>query len=289
MRHFRVRFISRPANDSTPSYITSSLSFTTMAVPVIPVTPTQTASAGGSSTGTSTSGASAGSGTAIGSGTGSATLSIPQTAAAGGLLMTMPPQTATASFYKIAPSNPITFGWNFTSLFVQPTSLTVSAVCNDNGNTYPVGGALGNGVLPGSATSVVWDPWAYEQSPGAVMLAQGSYTLHINDQRGPTALGTPGMFNAYSGLRFALYSPGVATPLASECLAITGKLYNGLLIIIPRFSRLGVSRMQLRLQPRDSSGRNSSTRHIPRHDLQWDGYSTAGFRGPMIFGQSHSH
>jgi hypothetical protein len=82
------------------------------------------------------------------------TVSVPQTAAAGGLLFTQPPQTAAASYYKIAPSNLVTFGWNFTSVSVYPTSLTVSAYCQSNGNTYPVGPTAANGVLPGHATEV---------------------------------------------------------------------------------------------------------------------------------------
>jgi hypothetical protein len=82
------------------------------------------------------------------------TVSVPQTAAAGGLLFTQPPQTAAASYYKIAESNPITFGWNFTSVLVYPTSLTVSAFCASNGNTYAVGPTGSNGVLPGRSTQV---------------------------------------------------------------------------------------------------------------------------------------
>ena len=73
-------------------------------------------------------------------------VSIPLTAAAGGLTFTQPPQTSDISFYKVASGAPITFGWNFTDLLVTPTHLTLSAVC-DNGNTYPVG--LANGVIPG--------------------------------------------------------------------------------------------------------------------------------------------
>jgi len=129
--------------------------------------------------------------------------------------MTMPPQTASISFYKIAPSNPITFGWNFTSLYVQPQTLTVSAVDTLRGYTYTIGGPSSNGILPGTASSVIWDPYAYEQQPGALQLAQATYVLHINDERGPNARGTPGMFEAYSGLKFALYKPGGATPLSS--------------------------------------------------------------------------
>lgn len=125
--------------------------------------------------------------------------------------MTQPPQTAQASYYKIAPSNIITFGWNWTDIYVTPSTLMVSAVCTDNGYTYTI--ATG---LPGTVTSVTWDPYSYAQSPGALQLAQATYTLHINDERGPQAIGSPGFFNAYSGLKFALYKPGQAIPLDRE-------------------------------------------------------------------------
>jgi hypothetical protein len=44
------------------------------------------------------------------------TISIPQTAAAGGITVTQPPSTASQSFYKIQENEFITFGWNLTSL-----------------------------------------------------------------------------------------------------------------------------------------------------------------------------
>jgi hypothetical protein len=145
------------------------------------------------------------------------TSSIPQTAAAGGLTITQPPQSAT-SFFKIAPSQFITFAWNFTSLLSTPTHLTVSAVC-DNGNTYPVGPT--NGVIPGTATSVVWDPWSYDQANPNTPLAQASYTLNIWDDRGPGAPREPGLFQENSALKFALYTPQPYTPIASgESLAL---------------------------------------------------------------------
>jgi hypothetical protein len=77
---------------------------------------------------------------------------IPQTAPAGGIQMTQPPQTAALSFYKIAQGQPITFGWNLTNVLITPTQLTVSAFCSANGNTYPVGPT--NGVIPGDSTQV---------------------------------------------------------------------------------------------------------------------------------------
>jgi hypothetical protein len=141
----------------------------------------------------------------------SSTLSIPQTAPAGLITITQPPQTA-VSFYKIAPGNPITFGWNFSYVLSTPAHLTVSAVC-DNGNTYPVGPT--NGIIPGTATSVVWDPYAYDQENPNTPLAQASYTLHIWDDRGPNSPRAPGLLQPNSALIFALYSPQPYTPLNS--------------------------------------------------------------------------
>jgi hypothetical protein len=135
---------------------------------------------------------------------------IPITAAAGGITITQPQQTAT-SFFKIAPGEMITFAWNFTSVIATPTSLTVSAVC-DNGNTYPVGPT--DGVIPGAATQVVWDLGAYQQANPNNPLAQASYTLNIWDDRGPGASIKPGFMQENSALRFAMYTPQSYTALA---------------------------------------------------------------------------
>ncbi|KAF8991751.1 hypothetical protein BDQ17DRAFT_1370375 [Cyathus striatus] len=140
----------------------------------------------------------------------SSALLIPQTAPAGGLTITQPQQTVT-SFYKIAPSQLITFGWNFTYVLATPTHLTVSAVC-DNGNTYPVGPT--DGVIDGTATQVVWDVYSYQQN-NPTPLAQASYTLHIWDDRGPGATRRPGFLEQNSALHFALYTPASYTAIAS--------------------------------------------------------------------------
>src|SRR5258705_5007377 len=95
---------------------------------------------------------------------------IPQSAPAGGLLITQPPQTA-VSFFKIAPNQPITFGWNMTYVIATPTRLTASAIC-DNGNTYPVGPT--DGIIPGTASSVVWDVYSYQQNNPNKPLAQAT-------------------------------------------------------------------------------------------------------------------
>src|SRR5882757_3419222 len=108
----------------------------------------------------SASGSASGSVSASTNGTSSPYPSIPLGAAAGAVTLTMPPIQST-SFYKIAPSQSITFGWNFTGLYVTPTAITVAAV-GANGNTYPVGPT--DGVIPGNAQSVVWYPYGYQTS-----------------------------------------------------------------------------------------------------------------------------
>lgn len=136
---------------------------------------------------------------------------IPPNAPAGGILMTQPPQTA-VSFYKIAPSQTVTFGWNFTSVLQDSQSLTISAIC-ENGNTYPVGPT--DGVLPGTATQVLWDLHAWQTSNPQQPLAQGTYTLTMWDNRGRSALPRPGYMQPFDNLQFGLYTPQPYTPLAS--------------------------------------------------------------------------
>lgn len=152
---------------------------------------------------------------ASGSQPASSSLSIPQTAPAGLITITQPPQTAT-SFYKIAPGNVITFGWNFTALISTPAHLTVSAVC-DNGNTYPVGPT--DGIIPGDATSVTWDLWSYDQAHPTLPLAPTGYQLNIWDERGPGAPLSPGKLHANNQLRFALYTTKAYTPLSSKYIS----------------------------------------------------------------------
>lgn len=127
------------------------------------------------------------------------------------------------SFFKIASGQLITFGWNMTSVLVTPTHLTVSAVC-DNGNTYPVGPT--DGVIPGTATTVVWDPFSYDQANPTKPLAQASYTLHIWDERGPDAVRAAGFMQPNSALKFALYTPQPYTPISSGQIALIPILYT---------------------------------------------------------------
>ncbi|KAF9245616.1 hypothetical protein BU15DRAFT_85350 [Melanogaster broomeanus] len=141
---------------------------------------------------------------------------------AGMIVFTQPPAQST-SYYKIAPGEYVTFGWNFTYLAVTPTSLTVSAVC-DNGNTYPIGPT--DGVIPGNAQSLAWYPYGYQTANPSLPLAQASYTLHIWGDGGPSAIPTPGYLEPNSQLVFALYTPQAYTPLSSgwQCAGCGGAL-----------------------------------------------------------------
>ncbi|KAF8968549.1 hypothetical protein BDZ97DRAFT_1755216 [Flammula alnicola] len=147
---------------------------------------------------------------------------IPLTAPAGGITITKPQQTAT-SFFKIASGDDITFAWNFTNILATPTHLTVSAVC-DNGNTYPVGPT--DGIIPGTATQVVWDVYSYQVNNPGKPLAQATYTLNIWDDRGPGAAIKPGFMQENSALQFAMYTPQSYTPIASgwTCSACSGAM-----------------------------------------------------------------
>ncbi|KAI5480420.1 hypothetical protein MNV49_000995 [Pseudohyphozyma bogoriensis] len=169
----------------------------------------------------------------------SSTVSIPSTAAAGGLVYTQPAATAAASYIKIMSGNYVTFGWNYTSLYVTPASLTFVAYCSANSYTYPVGPTTG---IPGATSQYVWDPWGYQQSAGAIPFAQASYTLKVWDERGADAVATGGYFyGSNTVVNFAMYSPAAYTPLASgwTCVAcssamgLLGNINHHLLVAVP--------------------------------------------------------
>lgn len=145
-------------------------------------------------------------------------LIIPPSAPAGQIVFTQPPAFST-SYYKIAPSNPITFGWNFTYLIATPTSLTVSASCQ-GGNQYPVGSDE-NGHLPGTATEVVWDMYSYQEAHPNTPLPQAMCNLMIAGEGGFDAKQRPGFLKPDTGMNFALYTPQPYTPLAEgwKCTA----------------------------------------------------------------------
>ncbi|KAJ7243161.1 hypothetical protein B0H12DRAFT_1311528 [Mycena haematopus] len=165
---------------------------------------------------------------------------FPATLPPGFASITQPPQTAT-SFFKIAENQLITIAWNFTSVLATPTSLTLSAVWT-TGTRTPI---------PGTATSVVWDVFSYNQAHPGTQLAQASYTLHMWDDRGPTATVEAGYMTPNTALSFAMYTPQAYTPIASgwTCTGCSAALttrpaLGGVLLalLLVLFSGLGVLR-----------------------------------------------
>jgi hypothetical protein len=144
---------------------------------------------------------------------------FPLTAQVGFLTLTRPPALST-SYYKIGAQN-ITFGWNFSYLLQQPQLLTIKAICDDTRNTYPVGLVSGMddaGVVPGTATEVVWDLKRYQEENQQLPLGEGNYRLTIWDERGESALPQPGLMRQFGGLRFGMYTPANYVPLDRACV-----------------------------------------------------------------------
>ncbi|KAK0553516.1 hypothetical protein OC846_000856 [Tilletia horrida] len=143
------------------------------------------------------------------------TSTIPQTAAAGGITITQPDQTAPASYYKIASGISVTFGWNFTSVIATPSVLHVQAYCPANSVTYTISPPTG---IPGNSLNFTWNPYDYAQSAAANNLPQlieATYRLQIFDQRGLDAPGNVGGYmSPNTKVSFALYNPQAYTPLA---------------------------------------------------------------------------
>jgi len=144
-------------------------------------------------------------GTRAGTGAGSrSTPRIAPTDPAGLLSFTKPIPTVT-SFFKVAPGNLITFGWNFTYVKATPEALTVLAKCA-NGYTYPVGPDE-SGVIPGTATEVIWDIYSYQEAHPNTPLPQAACGMMISDERGLNERQRPGYLSPNFDLQFALYTP----------------------------------------------------------------------------------
>lgn len=226
--------------------------------PPIAITATPTLTSGGTAVTILASGnLSSGLNSADGSNATTATqrqLTIPITAPTGGIMMTVPSSVAgVTSLFKIYPTpttradgffnssqNAILFGWNVTGALLEPTSLSVRAIC-DNGYTYPIGrptpapttssdpsdsstatgedGYDDSGLIPYNQTLVTWDPVSQQARHPSTPLPMGMCTLQIFDpdrSGGITAAPRPGYFSPnQAALSFALYTGEVYTPFAS--------------------------------------------------------------------------
>ncbi|KAJ7137515.1 hypothetical protein C8R43DRAFT_1019565 [Mycena crocata] len=150
--------------------------------------------------------------------------SFAETNPVGYATITQPPTTAT-SIFKVAQGEMVTLGWSLTFVLATPTSLTLSAVAN--GISYAVGPDP-DGKIPGTATQVVWDVYSYQQAHPNTPLAQATYTLHMWDDRGPSATPQAGYMRPNTALAFALYTPQPYTAVSSgdSCADCNGALTN---------------------------------------------------------------
>jgi hypothetical protein len=105
------------------------------------------------------------------------------------------PNTAYPPLYKIGAST-VTMEWDIDheALQVPPTNITV-AIVSPQKETFIAD------VLPGSATSATWDLVNMTRP-----LMVGHFTVSIYDQRGPTAIPSPGQLMPDSRLILALYN-----------------------------------------------------------------------------------
>jgi len=100
-------------------------------------------------------------------------------------------------------------------LSVTPTHLTLIASCSANGNTYPIGPTSSpSNTIPANTSSILWNPWQWEQIPGAIPFAEATYVLKIWDERGPGVGVKGGYLSPYSGMEFAMYRPASYTPIS---------------------------------------------------------------------------
>jgi len=70
-------------------------------------------------------------------------------------------------------------------------------------------------VIPGSATSIVWDAYTWQMNHLNSPLAQATYTLEIFNKCGPDLSRSLGLLQPNNALRFALYTPQPYTPIGS--------------------------------------------------------------------------
>jgi len=131
---------------------------------------------------------------------------------AGGVSMITPGIRDVAQYYKFGDN--VTFVWNYTSLVVSPTAVNIIAVCSNLAQEQTC--TISKNVSM-KTTSIVWDTKP-DSTDKQTPLVMGTYTLIIyDDSTSPTDV-APAGYLAPGGTRFGMYSPRLATPLASyEC------------------------------------------------------------------------
>jgi hypothetical protein len=128
---------------------------------------------------------------------------------AGNVVMITPAPAAQAlNLYKIGEN--VTFGWNYTNLQGTPTAVDILASIASTA-TF----TLTQNMTFETPGAFEWDTKQYEADhPGQPLLTE-QYTLAIYDADGsPSSTPEAGYLAPFSGLKFGMYQPKGATPLA---------------------------------------------------------------------------
>lgn len=102
----------------------------------------------------------------------SKTTSVDPRLGPGAASLTEPPATST-TYYKIGDK--VTFGWNYTSLIIEPSAIDVLATCTLNDAMYTIASNMSF-----AKSSVVWDTEKFAAS-GTAPLLTATYTLIIKE------------------------------------------------------------------------------------------------------------
>jgi hypothetical protein len=110
--------------------------------------------------------------------------------------------------YRLDANENISFSWSYSNLLVRPANLTLAAV-GPQSATFIIA------ALNGDATSYVWQ---LNSVVPKTPLMNGYYQIQLYDQRGPTAVPSPGWMMPQSRLTIAFYTPESYRPIAnSKC------------------------------------------------------------------------
>jgi hypothetical protein len=108
--------------------------------------------------------------------------------------------------YRVDANENVTFSWSYSNLLVRPANLTLAAV-GPQSATYIIA------ALNGDATSYVWQ---LNSVVPKTPLMNGYYQIQLYDQRGPTAIPSPGWLMPQSRLTIAFYTPESYQPITNS-------------------------------------------------------------------------
>ncbi|ORZ23084.1 hypothetical protein BCR42DRAFT_403940 [Absidia repens] len=132
--------------------------------------------------------------------------------------------------YRVDANENVTFSWSFSNLLVRPSNLTLAAV-GPQSATYIIA------AMNGDATSYVWQ---LNSVVPKTPLMNGYYQIQLYDQRGPTAVPSPGWLMPQSRLTIAFYTPESYQPITNSNYCPTC-FYSAALTLKDTFGPLGIA------------------------------------------------